>query len=87
VLNDEDVLPSYGYPVPATPVATASGTGPGMASNLTARLGYEYRYSKAIAVLAEGFLFNSKHVLDPMDAAVDDTRSALGAELGLLFTL
>jgi hypothetical protein len=87
VLNDEDVLPSYGYPVPATPVATASGTGPGMASNLTARLGYEYRHSKAVAVLAEGFLFNSKHVLDPMDAAVDDTRTALGAELGLLFTL
>jgi hypothetical protein len=95
VLNDEDVVPSYAYapvamgaPAPAESTATVAGTGAGMTSNLTARLGYEYRYDKTIAVMAEGFAFKSQHVLDAtFDADIDDSRTALGAELGLFFTL
>jgi hypothetical protein len=95
VLNDEDVVPSYAYapvamgaPAPLESSATVAGTGAGMTSNLTARLGYEYRYDKTIAVMAEGFAFKSQHVLDPVyDADIDDSRTALGAEIGLFFTL
>jgi hypothetical protein len=94
VLNDEDVTPSYTYgtvapmTVPLESTATVAGTGAGMTSNLTARLGYEYRYDKTIAVMAEGFAFKSDHVLNQQfDADVDNTRTALGAELGLFFTL
>jgi hypothetical protein len=95
VLNEEDVVPSYAYapvamgaPAPAESTATVAGTGAGMTSNLTARLGYEYRYDKTIAVMAEGYAFKSQHVLNPMfDADIDDSRTALGAELGLFFTL
>ncbi len=94
VLNDEDVAPAYTYGTvaegmtPAAGSATIAGTGPGMAWNRTARLGYEYRYSKSTAFVLEGFMFQSKHVLDPVDAdRFDDERTALGAELGLFFTL
>lgn len=94
VLNDEDVVPSYTYgtvapmTVPLESTATVAGTGAGMTSNLTARLGYEYRYDKTIAVMAEGFAFQSEHVLNPtFDADIDGDRTALGAELGLFFTL
>lgn len=94
VLNDEDVLPAYAYPaamgdgVPAAASAAIAGTGPGMAWNNVARLGYEYRYDKLIAVLLEGFAFQSKHVLNAVDTdRFDDEATAFGTELGLLFTL
>lgn len=94
VLNDEDVVPSYTYGtvamgvIPAESTATVAGTGAGMTSNLTARLGYEYRYDKTIALMAEGFAFQSEHVLnDVFDGDIDGDRTALGAELGLFFTL
>lgn len=93
VLNDEDVLASYAYPAatmgtPTTAQASAAGTGPGILWNRTARLGYEYRYSKSIAVMAEGFAYQTEHQLDPVDEArFDSERSAFGGELGLFFTL
>jgi hypothetical protein len=96
VLNDEDIAVAYAYPAgapagmpPAPGTATIAGTGPGIAWNYTARLGYEYRYSKSIAVLLEGFAYHTKHVLDPVIDAprFDAVRTALGGELGLLFTL
>ncbi len=95
VLNDEDVVASYVYPAqmagampPPESAATISPTGPGIASNLTARLGYEYRYDKTIAFVAEGFMFKTKHVLNAeFDADIDADVSAFGAELGLFFTL
>jgi hypothetical protein len=99
VLNDEDVVPSYAYPAgaaaavamgmpaPAESTATVAGTGAGITSNFTARLGYEYRYDKTIAVQAEGFAFQTEHVLDALDADIDGKRSAFGGEIGLLFTL
>lgn len=94
ILNPEDVIPSYNYggaaSDPALPESAAvlAGTGPGMKQNLTAKLGYEYRHSKAIAFLVEGFLFKSQHVLDAIaDADIDGDRTAVGGEAGLLFTL
>jgi opacity protein-like surface antigen len=94
VLNDEDVVPSYTYgtvamgTIPAESTATVAGTGAGMTSNFTARLGYEYRYDKTIAFMAEGFAFQSKHVLNTdFDADIDGDRTAFGGELGLFFTL
>jgi hypothetical protein len=96
VLNDEDVLAAYSYPAmmmpgmpPAASTATIAGTGPGMVWNNVLRIGYEYRHNKMIAVLLEGFGFQSKHVLEPtIDAPrFDDEQTAFGTELGLLFTL
>jgi len=94
VLNDEDVVPSYNYPTipmegqPAEASAALAGTGPGMTENTTGRLGYEYRYDKTVGVLLEGFMFQSKHVLDPTyDSDIDGDVTSFGAELGILFTL
>jgi len=96
VLNDEDVVPAYGYgavamgaPAPAESAATiTAGAGPGMTENTTGRLGYEYRYDKTVGVLLEGFMFQSKHVLDPTyDSDIDGDVTSFGAELGILFTL
>lgn len=96
VLNDEDVLPAYSYPgmldpamPPATSTAAISGTGPGMVWNNVLRVGYEYRHDKSVALMLEGFGFQSKHVLEPTIDALrfDDEQTAFGGELGLLFTL
>ncbi|HEU4533452.1 MAG TPA: hypothetical protein VFS00_05015, partial [Polyangiaceae bacterium] len=96
VLNPSKVLPSYSYPTlptdgsaPAAASATLAGTGPGMRWNRTARVGYEYRHNKAVAVLAEGFWFRSRHVLNAeFDAGrFEAVRQAFGGELGLLFTM
>lgn len=92
ILNDDKVTPAYNYggampgatPAPA-PVAVAGV--PGMTQNMTARLGYEYRYDKMIAFVLEGFMFQSEHVLNQdFDADLDGKQTALGAESGLLFT-
>jgi hypothetical protein len=86
VLNDEDVVASYA--IPMTGPAAVAGTGPGMKSNLTARLGYEYRLDKSVAVMAEGFFFKSEHVLAATEAAtIDGDVTAVGGELGIFFTL
>lgn len=96
VLNDEDLVPAYNYPgvmptdpAPAAATAVIAGTGPGMVSNLTARLGYEYRYSKPVAVVLEGFLFQSDHKLNATfdTDRFDSKQTAIGAELGLLVNL
>lgn len=86
VLNDDDVLPSYSYPMGG---GAATFAGIGMKSNLTARLGYEYRFDKSVAVMAEGFAFSSDHVLVDTDeaAGLDGSVTAFGGELGIFFTL
>jgi opacity protein-like surface antigen len=98
-LNSEDVVPSYGYPgvdlamlptpLPAESAAVlTAGAGAGFTQNLTFRLGYEYRHDKSIALMAEGFAFQTQHVLIPqLDAELPSSRTALGGELGLMFTL
>ena len=94
VLNDDKVVPSYTYPtLPADGTAplesTATpGAGPGMKQNMVLRLGYEYRYDKSLALMLEGFYFNTQHVLNTQwDSDIDGDATALGAELGLMFTL
>jgi len=96
VLNDEDVLASYNYPGvmagampdPAESAATLAGTGPGIKQNLTARLGYQYTLDKTVSVMAEGFFFNTEHVLNgEFDDELDGKQTAVGGELGIFFTL
>ena len=94
VLNDEDVVPSYTYGtvamgmVPAESAATVAGTGPGIKQNLTARLGYQYTLDKMVSVMAEGFFFNTDHALNAeFDGDIDGSRTAVGGELGIFFTL
>lgn len=94
VLNDDKVVPSYTYPAvtdPAAPPppnsAATIGAGPGMKQNIVLRLGYEYRFDKTLAVMLEGFYFDTEHVLSPVDADEDGHATALGTELGLMFTL
>jgi hypothetical protein len=94
VLNDEDVVPSYTYPAqamgaPAPAESTATpGAGPGMKQNIVARLGYEYRYDKSLALMLEGFMFDTEHVLNTdFDSDIDGHQTAFGTEIGLLFTL
>ncbi|HTV18780.1 MAG TPA: hypothetical protein VMG12_08920 [Polyangiaceae bacterium] len=94
VLNDEDVVPAYAYAnvmmgmTPAESAATVAGVGPGMTQNMTARLGYQYTLDKMVSVMAEGFFFQSEHVLNPdFDADIDGKRTAVGGELGIFFTL
>ena len=93
VLNDEDVVPSYGYPgammgddPPASSAALTAGAGAGIKQNITARLGYEYKFDKMITFVLEGFMFQTEHVLSLFDADVDGKQTALGSELGLFFT-
>jgi hypothetical protein len=74
--------------VPAPSTATIAGMGPGMIADTTLRLGYEYRYSKSLAVMLEGFMYQSHHVLLAGDAdRFDPVRRAYGVELGLFYTL
>jgi hypothetical protein len=93
VLNDDKVVPSYTYPtIPADGTAPANstaapGAGPGMKQNMVLRLGYEYRFDKTLAVMLEGFYFDTEHVLNATyDADLDGHATALGSELGLMFT-
>lgn len=84
ILNSSRVVPSYSY---VANVATASGTGPGMQSNLAARVGYEFRPLKALAFSFEAFIFRSRHVLQPVDQAkYDSTRVTPGLELAAFYT-
>jgi hypothetical protein len=96
VLNPSKVVPSYAYAAPpadgtapAASAAALAGTGPGMRWNRTARLGYEYRHSKAVALLAEAFWFRTRHVLNAQFDAqrFDSVSTAAGGEVALLFTM
>jgi hypothetical protein len=55
---------------------------------MTARLGYQYTYDKTVSVMAEGFFFNTEHVLNgEFDDELDGKQTAVGGELGIFFTL
>jgi hypothetical protein len=92
VLNAADVVPSYAYPVPATPTlgtaVLAAGVGPGIRNNTAARLGYEFRPAPALALVLEGFYYGTEHVLRPEDVTrgLAGRRDAFGLETGMLFT-
>jgi hypothetical protein len=96
VLNPGDVVPAYAYPAtsggerPAISTAALSGTGPGMRRNGAARLGYEFKPGSALALIAEGFLYQSHHALQAPDVvefgAGGGRRSVVGLETGMLLT-
>jgi hypothetical protein len=97
VLNPGDVVPAYAYPAASPggarpPISTAalSGTGPGMRRNGAARLGYEFKPGSALALVIEGFLFQSHHALQAPDVEEfgenGGRRSAAGVETGMLLT-
>lgn len=96
-LHRDEVTPSYGYPnlapdampvpPPAFSTAVPAGTGSGFRWNESARLGYEYKPIKALAVAVEGFWYDTSHQLLPVDAArISGRRHALGADVALVYT-
>ncbi|SEU34031.1 hypothetical protein [Stigmatella erecta] len=94
VLDSEKVLPSYGYgtppangEAPAFSTAALSGTGPGMLHNGSVRVGYEFRHSRQLALVLEGFLFHSHFRLQALDVPrAEPVRTTLGIETGALLT-
>jgi len=94
VLNGDDVVASYGYgpTLPGVPPplssATLAGTGPGIRWNTAARLGYDYKPVKALALVAEGFWYKTRHVLLAVDEnrAGSDTRHAFGGDVAMVYT-
>jgi hypothetical protein len=91
-LDVDDVAPSYAYPMsggalPAFSAATAAGTGTGIRWNQSARLGYEYKPIKGMALAVEGFWYNTHHQLLAVDTArISGRRHALGADLACVYT-
>jgi hypothetical protein len=95
-LQRGDVVPAYAYPtVPEgqrPPISTAalSGTGPGMHRNGAVRLGYEFKPGSALALVVEGFLYQSHHALQAPDAEEvgggGGRRRAVGLETGMLLS-
>jgi hypothetical protein len=96
-LHRDEVTPSYSYPnlapdaqpspPPAFSAAVPAGSGPGFRWNESARLGYEYKPIKALALAFDGFWYDTSHQLLPVDAArISGRRHALGADIALLYT-
>jgi len=94
VLDASQVVPSYGYGAPsgdgAAPAfgsATLSGTGPGLVHNGTVRLGYEFKPTRRLAFMMEGFLFQSRFRLQQVDEErAEPRRTSLGLETGALLS-
>jgi hypothetical protein len=85
VLDASQVVPSYENP--ATGGATLSGTGPGLLHNGSVRLGYELKPDRRLAFVLEGFLFQSHHRLQAVDAPnFNPDRTALGLETGAILS-
>ncbi|MDB5215998.1 MAG: hypothetical protein JWO86_3925 [Myxococcaceae bacterium] len=85
MLNPSEVTPGYALPAPGA--AAVSNGAPGMRWNLSGRLAYEFDPTEAVAIIAEGFVFQSRHVLQPIDQPrFDSTQLAPGVEAGLVYT-
>jgi hypothetical protein len=93
VLDPDDVVPSYSYPdmtMPTFASAISAGTGPGIRWNQVARIGYEYKPLKPLAIALEGFWYNTSHAL--VAATGDDARvetstpSVLGVDIGMAYS-
>ena len=90
-LDPDEVLPSYSYPDMATPTfssAASAGTGPGIRWNQVARIGYEWKPLKPLAIALEGFWYNTSHALLATDVSrVETTKpSVLGVDVGMLYS-
>ncbi len=93
VLNASKVLPSYNYgsqagnDAPAFSSASLSGSGPGLVHNGTVRVGYEFRPTRKLAFMLEGFLFQSRFRLQQVDEGrTDPVRTSMGVEAGALLS-
>jgi hypothetical protein len=93
VLNESKVGPSYTYPAttdmmtPAPSAATLTAGVPGIISNTNLRLGYEYHYSKLLALQIEGVYFHTHHKLNDVDVGrFDPVQKAFASEVALLYT-
>jgi hypothetical protein len=91
VLDPDDVVPSYSYPDTSMPTfasATSAGTGPGIRWNQVARIGYEWKPLKPLAIALEGFWYNTSHALVTGDDGRVETSkpSVLGADIGMAYS-
>ncbi|HSP78537.1 MAG TPA: hypothetical protein VLQ93_08420 [Myxococcaceae bacterium] len=94
VVDASKVLPSYGYGAvpgngtpPAFSSASLAGSGPGLVHNGTVRLGYEFRPTRKLAFMVEGFLFQSRFRLQQVDEGrVEPVRTSMGIEAGALLS-
>lgn len=90
-LDPDDIVPSYSYPDMAMPTfssATSAGTGPGIRWNQVARIGYEWKPLKPLAIAVEGFWYNTSHALLNSDRnRVDSSKPhVFGADLGMAYS-
>jgi hypothetical protein len=90
-LDPDEVVPSYSYPDMAMPLfssAISAGTGPGIRWNTVARIGYEWKPLKPLAIALEGFWYNTSHALQAGDGSRVETSkpSVLGADVGMAYS-
>ena len=83
VLRPDDVVPSYTSATDAAPAARNPAAGPGIRYNVGGRAGAEVAVAPGLAIVAEGFVFATRHQL--ADAAIDGRRTAGGFEGGMLY--
>ncbi|PTL76094.1 hypothetical protein [Vitiosangium sp. GDMCC 1.1324] len=94
VTEPSKVVPSYGYaslPTDGSPPAFSSaaltGTGPGILHNGAVRLGYEFKPTKLLAFVLEGFLYQTRFRLQAVDEGrANAERTSLGLETGAVLT-
>lgn len=90
-LDPNDVVASYSYPdmtMPTFSSAVSAGTGPGIRWNQVARVGYEWKPLKPLAIALEGFWYNTSHALVSGDARRVETAkpSVFGADIGMAYS-
>lgn len=87
VLNDDKVAPAYTY-APSTPTtATSASSGLGYRWNQSARVGYEFKPTKGLALALDGFWYNTRHVLVASDVGrFHARRDAFGVDAAAVYT-
>jgi hypothetical protein len=90
-LDPDEVVPSYSYPdmdMQTLSTAVSAGSGPGIRWNQVARIGYEWKPLKPLAIALEGFWYNTSHALLPVDGTRVKTSkpSVLGIDVGMAYS-
>lgn len=92
-LDGKEVVASYAYPAmpattpPAFSAATSAGTGAGIRWNQSARVGFEYKPVKMLAVALDGYWYNTRHQLLAVDVGrISGQRRAFGGDVAMLYT-
>ena len=83
VLNPDDVVPSYMAATDTVPAARNAAAGPGIRYNVGGRVGAEVAVAPGLALVAEGFLFATRHQL--FEETVAGKRTAGGFEGGMIY--